>query len=194
MKSSALLIAGLALVVLVAGSIFGCGKGGEGVSGAAAPAEGGVPVEGTSPAGETEIAQEVCPVMGGPIDKNIYADYEGRRVYFCCQMCVGEFKKAPEKYLGKLDEQLRTAPESGEGQTETRPAHATEVAQKLCPVMGGAINQNIFVDYTGRRVYFCCGGCPTVFKEDPETYLKVLDSELQGEPMPRQGHGPHESL
>ena len=48
------------------------------------------------------------------------------------------------------------------------------VPQKTCPVMGGTINKEIFVDYKGKRVYFCCPGCPVTFKKDPEKYLKIL--------------------
>jgi len=59
-----------------------------------------------------EIAQKTCPVIGGAINEDIYLDYEGRRVYFCCAACVEAFKKEPEKYLGKLDEQLESAKSS----------------------------------------------------------------------------------
>ena len=47
-------------------------------------------------------AQETCPVMGGKLDKSIYVDHEGKRVYFCCGMCVETFKKDPEKYIKVL--------------------------------------------------------------------------------------------
>ena len=49
--------------------------------------------------------QTVCPVLGGNIDKNVYADYQGKRIYFCCLGCDTEFKKDPEKYLKKLKEE-----------------------------------------------------------------------------------------
>ena len=49
--------------------------------------------------------QTTCPVLGGNISKDIYADYKGQRVYFCCQGCDDEFKKDPEKYLQKMKEQ-----------------------------------------------------------------------------------------
>lgn len=62
-----------------------------------------------------EVAQKLCPVMGTPIDKDIYVDHNGRRVYLCCQMCVDQFKKEPEKYLKKLDEQLQVKPSGHEG-------------------------------------------------------------------------------
>ena len=28
--------------------------------------------------------QTTCPVLAGNIDKNVYADYQGKRIYFCC--------------------------------------------------------------------------------------------------------------
>ena len=31
-------------------------------------------------------------------------------------------------------------------------------SQKLCPVMGGEIDKSAYVDYEGKRVYFCCAG------------------------------------
>ncbi len=50
-------------------------------------------------------AQTTCPVLGGNIDKNVYADYQGKRIYFCCKGCDDEFKKDPEKYLKKLKDE-----------------------------------------------------------------------------------------
>ena len=50
-------------------------------------------------------AQTTCPVLGGNVNKEVYADYKGQRVYFCCQGCDAEFKKDPEKYLKKMKEQ-----------------------------------------------------------------------------------------
>jgi YHS domain-containing protein len=49
--------------------------------------------------------QTACPVMGGKINQQLYADYQGQRVYFCCPACIDIFKKDPEKYLKKLREQ-----------------------------------------------------------------------------------------
>ena len=49
-------------------------------------------------------AQATCPVMGGAIDKAVFADYEGKRVYFCCPDCVKTFNKEPQKYIKKLED------------------------------------------------------------------------------------------
>ena len=55
---------------------------------------------------ESETKQQTtCPVMGGEIDKSIYADHDGKRVYFCCPPCLDEFKKTPEKFIKKLEDE-----------------------------------------------------------------------------------------
>jgi YHS domain-containing protein len=46
--------------------------------------------------------QTKCPVLGGNVNKQVYADYKGKRVYFCCEGCDKEFNKDPEKYMKKL--------------------------------------------------------------------------------------------
>ena len=48
--------------------------------------------------------QTLCPVMGGEINRDIYVDYQGMRVYFCCAACKEPFLKEPEKYLQKMRE------------------------------------------------------------------------------------------
>jgi len=50
-------------------------------------------------------SQATCPVLGGNINKNVYVDYKGKRIYFCCPGCIEVFKKNPEQYLEKLKEQ-----------------------------------------------------------------------------------------
>ncbi len=46
--------------------------------------------------------QTVCPVMGGAINKDVFVEYKGKKVYFCCPGCEGPFLKDPEKYMDKL--------------------------------------------------------------------------------------------
>jgi YHS domain-containing protein len=49
--------------------------------------------------------QTTCPVLAGNIDKTVYADYKGKRIYFCCKGCDEAFNKDPEKYMKKLQEE-----------------------------------------------------------------------------------------
>jgi YHS domain-containing protein len=46
--------------------------------------------------------QTVCPVQGGPVKSDVFVDYEGKRIYFCCPGCIESFKKDPARYLDKL--------------------------------------------------------------------------------------------
>lgn len=47
--------------------------------------------------------QTKCPVMGGEIDKALFVDYEGKRIYVCCDGCIGKIKKDPAKYVKQLE-------------------------------------------------------------------------------------------
>jgi len=55
----------------------------------------------------------------------------------------------------------------------TAPANS----QTTCPILGGKINKAIFADYQGKRVYFCCAGCPAEFNKDPAKYVKALEDK-----------------
>ncbi|MBN1795110.1 MAG: YHS domain-containing protein [Sedimentisphaerales bacterium] len=47
--------------------------------------------------------QKTCPIMdGNPIDKNIFVEYKGKKVYFCCAGCKEKFEADPGKYVSKL--------------------------------------------------------------------------------------------
>ena len=54
------------------------------------------------PAVKKAQPQTVCPVLGDPIDKNVYVDYKGKRVYFCCASCKDDFAKDPGKFMKKM--------------------------------------------------------------------------------------------
>jgi YHS domain-containing protein len=58
----------------------------------------------TKPASGTAVAAEqtTCPVTGRPIDKSIFVEYNGKKVYFCTPDCKAKFLKDPEKYVAKL--------------------------------------------------------------------------------------------
>ena len=47
--------------------------------------------------------QSSCPIMGGKINPELYADVNGKRIYVCCQGCIGKIKNDPAKYIKKLE-------------------------------------------------------------------------------------------
>ena len=106
--------------------------------------------------------QTECPIMGGKIDRSVYADHDGKRVYFCCDGCPADFKKDPAKYIKSMED----------------AGIVLEKPQTTCPVMkGGKIDKALFVEHEGQRVYFCCGGCPETFKKDPAKYMTALKEQ-----------------
>lgn len=102
--------------------------------------------------------QTLCPVMGNKIDSTAYTDIQGQRIYHCCPMCTKKLKADPEKYFKEASDQ----------------GILFENIQTTCPVCGMELKEkNQFVDYVGRRIYFCSEGCASTFNKDPH---KILDS------------------
>nr|MBU1328668.1 YHS domain-containing protein [Candidatus Omnitrophota bacterium] len=56
-----------------------------------------------------DTGNKICPVLGNPIDDATKAtyEYEGKVYNFCCAGCIDEFKKDSEKYIKKVDEELK---------------------------------------------------------------------------------------
>jgi len=61
-----------------------------------------------SPVDQSNDTQTVCPVMGNEIVKDVFTDYLGVRIYFCCPPCIAKFNANPDQYVSKLSEQLQS--------------------------------------------------------------------------------------
>ncbi len=46
--------------------------------------------------------QTTCPVMGGKINKALYVDAKGYRIYICCAGCTKAIKANPDKFIEKM--------------------------------------------------------------------------------------------
>ena len=49
--------------------------------------------------------QTLCPVMGGEVNKKLFVDYQGKRIYVCCKGCIETVKKDPAKYVAQLEKE-----------------------------------------------------------------------------------------
>ncbi len=85
--------------------------------------------------------QTICPVMGGKINKAVYADYEGKRAYFCCGGCVNKFQKDPARYVKKLEDKGVTLEEASKAVHKDGSSQGTEKGSGKHRATGG------------------CGGC-----------------------------------
>lgn len=105
--------------------------------------------------------QTTCPVMGGTIDKSIYVDYDGKRIYLCCPACIDAMTKDPAKYVKQLESE----------------GVKLDKIQTACPISGEEIDKKMFADYNGKRVYFCCAACVQSFNKEPDKYIKKLEDQ-----------------
>lgn len=105
--------------------------------------------------------QTKCPVMGNPVNMDSYTDYKGYRIFFCCDGCKDSFAENPDSYIEKM---------KAEGVELMKLKE-----QSVCPVSGKELaSKEVFADYEGKRIYFCCPNCAKAFGSDPEKYLSKL--------------------
>ena len=102
-------VTALSVVVLILGLLVvsGCKKRDEAPK-APAPTTKKTP---STPTAATK-AQTACPIVGTKIDKSVYADYQGKRVYFCCTDCKTKFNAEPAKYVKQLEDKGITLEET----------------------------------------------------------------------------------
>lgn len=95
-------------------------------------------------------------------EKGQFADYNGRRYYFCCGGCPAAFKKEPEKFAKNDSVAVGQLPLPKEVACAVMTGNQVNVAK--------ALKSNMYADFKGRRYLFCCGGCPAAFKANPEKF------------------------
>ena len=105
-----------------------------------------------------QITLVACPLTGKPLNKDLSVDVNGVKVGLCCKGCKGAVAKAGDKAVelvfAKFDKGF--------------------TLQTDCPVSGKPIKADKVVEYKGKKVYFCCPGCPGAFEKNPEKFLGKL--------------------
>lgn len=112
--------------------------------------------------------QGSCPVCGKPVDRDFSVTHEGQKVYFASRRCIETFKNTPESYL--VEVYLEVYPQQ---------------VQVKCPVTGNPIDPQVFTEFKGRRIYYCCTSCDRRFRADPDRYTAALTAAFT-----RQVHCP----
>jgi hypothetical protein len=54
---------------------------------------------------------------------------------------------------------------------------AKEIEQKICPVMGGKINPNLYYSFT-KKIYVCNRACIGIIEKNPEIYFAKVKKEI----------------
>jgi YHS domain-containing protein len=90
-------------------------------------------------------------------------DYRGKSYYFCCEPCIKDFKKDPEKYTETRGLSVRQPTQSEIGKRATcAGTNSTFEVNKTTPV----------IDYKGKSYYFCTTVALESFKKNPDGYAK----------------------
>jgi YHS domain-containing protein len=114
-----------------------------------------------------EIGMPVnCPVMNSRLEvkkDTPVIDYNGKSYYFCCQQCVDDFRKDPDKYTAAGVLPLRLPTKDEIGKSEICPVSKIEF--QIAP-------ETQVIDYKGKSYYFCCTPCVIDFRKNPDKYSK----------------------
>lgn len=91
-----------------------------------------------------DLSEVTCPISGGKVNAEQFADYKKGKVYFCCGNCKAKFEESNEKFVVKANQQLVTT---------------GQFVQTGCPFSGGDVDDEKVVKVGGTDVKFCCGNC-----------------------------------
>jgi uncharacterized membrane protein/YHS domain-containing protein len=63
-----------------------------------------------APANAPTLTNAYCPLLPDePIEPEFFADFEGQRVYLCCQRCLRKFTAAPQEYREAVQQVMLAA-------------------------------------------------------------------------------------
>jgi len=110
---------------------------------------------------QTTTIDPICGMTVDPAKAAGTSEYRGQSYYFCSAGCKEEFDRAPGQYA----------------KAEALPAafpllqHSTAI-DPVCGMQVDPETAAAHAEHEGRTYYFCCQGCATKFRANPEKYLK----------------------
>jgi YHS domain-containing protein len=126
-----------------------------------------------------------CPVQGEDIDPKVTTAYKGKTIAFCCESCIDDFKKDPEKYMKQIAADNKKADDAKKGEkgkgksvdkSDSQAAgKAAKPVNTLCAVHpDDAVDPTVTTVYEGKVIGFCCEDCQKKFDLDPKAYAAKL--------------------
>jgi hypothetical protein len=116
-------------------------------------------------ADDKEISKDVkCPVSGKAINPASFVEFNGGKVYLCCDGCPAAFKKDSAKFAAKANHQL---------------AQTGQIVEIACPLSGKPLNAETGLDIAGVKVTFCCNNCKgAVAKMTPDEQVAKVFTDI----------------
>ncbi len=117
------------------------------------------------------------PRLGQSVNAEKFSDYNGGKVYFCCDNCKGKFDKDSSAFAAKANHQL---------------VCSGQFAQKACPLSGGKVKDGTEVDVAGVKVSFCCMNCKgKAAKATGDDQVKLVFGDGFAKVLPRSNSLSH---
>lgn len=111
-----------------------------------------------------EPKDAACPVSGHGCDPSAAADFDGGKVYFCCEKCIGAFQGESAKFAAKAHQQM---------------VSTGQLVQKGCPFSGGPVKPGTQISIGDAEVGFCCPNCKAkVEKASPEDQVTMVFGKI----------------
>jgi len=85
-----------------------------------------------------------CPVCGRGAGKEVIAEHNGGKVYFCCDKCAKAFVAKSSEFAAKANLQL---------------VQSGQFKLVKCPLEGYTLNPVTAMEVGAVKVLFCCKGC-----------------------------------
>lgn len=118
--------------------------------------------------------QTTCPVMGNEINKSFYVDYNGKRIYVCCKMCIDSVKKDPAKYIKKLEKMGQSVETIAEIKNDSakicsKKCMMNDSSKKKCTMMGDTSRKTCMManDTSKTKGCYTCPMHPEVMQKGP---------------------------
>lgn len=103
-----------------------------------------------------------CPVTGEPIDVSVSISSNDGPVFFSTKDSIEKYQADPSKFADAVVAQRKALADKPK-------------VQVRCPVMAAkSADAKFSFDVEGKKVLFCCNGCPTRYRKDPAQYATAL--------------------
>jgi P-type Cu+ transporter len=137
---------------------------------------------------KTLTQDPVCGMTVDPKAARGTAEHAGKTYYFCSAGCETKFKADPTKYISPQQHEMAGSRQQAPG----------TVVDPVCGMFVDPQKARGQAEYKGKTYYFCCPGCQTKFKADPERHLQPkpsgglvqLGSIAPAKPQHHQHDGP----
>ena len=127
--------------------------------------------------GDSGKPQQFDVLSGKEIDRGVFADHDGKRIYFHCTLCRDRFQLRASVYMNAIKKRhiiLEDLSIPLSDRIYSQIIGESGHPQTVDVISGKQVNPDVYGDYNGKRVYFCCLVSKGFFDEHKQIYLGAI--------------------